>query len=240
MQRRDALKAVGATLLAPAGSPLLRGDPPKPAGWRTAFGLNGFASSSRKYNKTYPIWEVLDFASQMGLHGIELHATWPMGGYPKPNETKRIDALKRLYDVYGLQIFSIQTGAGGAFAPDASERERWPTSAGLRAAATSPQGVIVLVVCALRRHIESSGGNPDRRSSFQPEALGADQEVTRGLKHSKKRLLWGVSRPCGPQRAVNTEQAPKTTLWKPTRHNNGGRPWLQEKRREAHPAVPPG
>ena len=83
------------------------------------------------------------------------------------------------------------------------------------------QGGIVLVVCALRRHIESSGGNPDRRSSSQPEALGADQEVTNGLKHSKKRLLRGVSRPCGPQRAVNTEQAPKTTLWKPTRLPNG-------------------
>jgi hypothetical protein len=47
---------------------------------------------------------------------------------------------------------------------------------------------IVLVVCALRRHVESSGGNPDRRSSSQPEALGAVQEVTIGLKHSKKRL----------------------------------------------------
>jgi hypothetical protein len=78
-----------------------------------------------------------------------------------------------------------------------------------------------LVVCALERHIESSGVNPDRRCSSQPEALGADQEVTNGLKHSKKRLLWGVSRPCGLQRAVNTEQAPKPSRRKPTRHNNG-------------------
>ena len=125
MQRRDALKAVGATLLAPAGSSLLRGDPPKPAGWRTAFGLNGFASSSRKYDKTFPIWEVLDFATQMGFHGIELHATWPMGGYPPSGESKRIHALRRLYDAYGLQVFSIQTGAGGAFSPAASGRKRW-------------------------------------------------------------------------------------------------------------------
>ena len=125
MQRRDALKAMGAAFLASAGSSLLRGEPPKPAGWRTAFGLNGFASSSRKYNKTYPIWEVLDFAARMGFDGIELHATWPMGGYPKPDETKRIAALKRLYDAYGLQVFSIQTGAGGAFAPEASQRKRW-------------------------------------------------------------------------------------------------------------------
>jgi len=65
------------------------------------------------------------------------------------------------------------------------------------------------------------GENPDRRCSSQPEALGADQEVTNGLKHSKKRLLQGVSRPCGLQRAVNTEQAPKPSLRKPTRHNNG-------------------
>ena len=47
----------------------------------------------------------------------------------------------------------------------------------------------VLVVCALKRHVESSGGNPDRRCSSQPEALGAAQEVTNGLKHSKTRLL---------------------------------------------------
>ena len=71
---------------------------------------------------------------------------------------------------------------------------------------------IVLVVCALLRHIESSGENPDRRYSSQPEAHGADQEVTNGLKDSKKRLLRGVSRPCGPQRAVNTEHAPQPKL----------------------------
>ena len=45
------------------------------------------------------------------------------------------------------------------------------------------------VVCALPRHVESSGAIPDRRSSSQPEALGAVQEVTNGLKHSQKRLL---------------------------------------------------
>jgi hypothetical protein len=76
-------------------------------------------------------------------------------------------------------------------------------------------------VCALKRHVESSGGNPDRRGSSQPEALGAAQEVTNGLKHSKTRLLWGVSRPCGPQRVVNTEQAPKPMPRKPTRLNHG-------------------
>jgi hypothetical protein len=45
-----------------------------------------------------------------------------------------------------------------------------------------------VVVCALLRHVESSGATPDRRSSSQPEALGAVQEVMNGLKHSKKRL----------------------------------------------------
>jgi sugar phosphate isomerase/epimerase len=125
MQRRAVLKAMGATVLASAKSSLLRGDPHIPIGWRTAFGLNGFASSSRKYDQVFPIWEVLDFAARMGFHGIELHATWPMGGYPKPEETKRIDALKQLYSAYGLQVFSIQTGAGGAFSPDASDRKRW-------------------------------------------------------------------------------------------------------------------
>jgi hypothetical protein len=46
----------------------------------------------------------------------------------------------------------------------------------------------LVVVCALQRHVESSGANPDRRCSSQPEALGAVQEVTNGLKHSKIRL----------------------------------------------------
>ncbi len=36
--------------------------------------------------------------------------------------------------------------------------------------------------------------------SLQPEALGADQEATNGLKHPEKRLRKGVSGPCGPQR----------------------------------------
>lgn len=76
-------------------------------------------------------------------------------------------------------------------------------------------------MCALPRHVESSGANPDRQCSSQPEALGAVQEATNELKHFKKRLLQGVSRPCGLQRAVNTEQAPKMPMRKSTRHNNG-------------------
>ena len=113
--------------------------------------------------------------------------------------------------------FRLRRGFGFASAsiisPVMSVITRFSTSAYKR-------GYSTWGVC-LERHIESSGGNPDRRSSSQPEALGADQEVTNGLKHSKKRLLRGVSRPCGPQRAVNTEQAPKTKPRKPTRHSHG-------------------
>jgi hypothetical protein len=36
--------------------------------------------------------------------------------------------------------------------------------------------------------------------SLQPEALGADQEATNGLKHFEKSSLQGSSGPCGPQR----------------------------------------
>jgi hypothetical protein len=36
--------------------------------------------------------------------------------------------------------------------------------------------------------------------SLQPEALGADQEATNGLKHFEKRPRKGDSGPCGPQR----------------------------------------
>lgn len=124
MRRRDALKTIGAGLLSSAAYAGPAAGPSK-RGWKTALGLNGFASSSKKYEKTYPIWEVLDFAARMGFDGIELHANWPMGGYPKSDESERIRALKRLYDAYGLQVFSIQTSAGGAFSAAASERKRW-------------------------------------------------------------------------------------------------------------------
>lgn len=124
MQRRDVLKTLGAAFVTSV-VPSASANESKKRGWKIAFGLNGFASSSRKYKKTYPIWEVLDFAARTDFDGIELHASWPMGAYPKPDESERIIALKRLYDAYGLKIFSIQTGAGGAFSPDAAQRKRW-------------------------------------------------------------------------------------------------------------------
>ena len=46
-----------------------------------------------------------------------------------------------------------------------------------------------VVVCALLRCGEPSGVIPDRRKASQPEALGAYQEATNGLKHSQRRLL---------------------------------------------------
>jgi sugar phosphate isomerase/epimerase len=93
--------------------------------WKTAIGLNGFASSASKYKKSYPIEEVLDFASDIGFDGIELVENWPTGGYPASDEGEKIASLKRLYDSHGLQIFSIQLGAGGAFHPDPKVRKGW-------------------------------------------------------------------------------------------------------------------
>jgi len=124
MQRRDVLKTLVTVFLASAGYSA-SAPQSKRSRWKTAFGLNGFASSSRKYGKIFPIWEVLGFAAQTGFDGIELHGTWPMGAYPKPKEPQRISALKRLYDAYDLQVFSIQTGAGGGFSPAAVNRKRW-------------------------------------------------------------------------------------------------------------------
>jgi len=93
--------------------------------WKIAIGLNGFQSGSHKYRKNYPIWEVLDFAARHGFEGVELVADWPQGGYPAATEKERVLALRRLYDLYGLRIFSIQLGAGGAFDPDTSKRASW-------------------------------------------------------------------------------------------------------------------
>lgn len=94
-------------------------------GWKTAVGLNGFQSGTRKYKKTYPVWEVADFAAREGFDGVELVWDWPMGSYPSANETARIHALKRLYSGFGLRIFSIQLGADGAFSADAEVRRGW-------------------------------------------------------------------------------------------------------------------
>ncbi len=93
--------------------------------WKCGLGLNGFSSSSETFKKTYPIWEVLDFAAREGFDGIELVDGWPMGGYPGADETERIAALRRLYDGYGLQVYSMQTGGGEAHAADAARRKAW-------------------------------------------------------------------------------------------------------------------
>jgi len=124
MPRRSALKLLGGALALPALTATTVAAEKQPI-WKTAVGLNGFQSGSRKYKKNYPIWEVLDFASRRGFDGVELVGDWPSGGYPAANDKERVQALRRLYDQYGLRIFSIQLGADGAFDPDAAARERW-------------------------------------------------------------------------------------------------------------------
>lgn len=107
-----------------AGRSAFSSEPSKPQ-WKCGLGLNGFMSSGQHFKKTYPIWEVLDFATNEGFDGIELVEGWPMGGYPSPDDAKQVAALKRLYDVYGLRIYTIQTGGGGAYAADAGVRAAW-------------------------------------------------------------------------------------------------------------------
>jgi sugar phosphate isomerase/epimerase len=124
LTRRGALQTLG---LAALLNPVRVGVQAAPVGprWRTAVGLNGFQSGAHKYKKTYPIWEVLDFAARHQFDGIELVGDWPAGGYPAADEADRIRALRRLYDVFGLRIFSLQLGADGAFDPDESQRRAW-------------------------------------------------------------------------------------------------------------------
>ncbi len=124
MHRREMLKFLSAAAaLFAAQSETKAGAQSSP--WKTAVGLNGFASSSKKYEKTYPIWEVLDFASRAGFDGVELMRGWPMGNYPRTEEKRRVAALKRMYDGFGLVVFSLQAGAGGAFAANPAAREAW-------------------------------------------------------------------------------------------------------------------
>ena len=105
-------------------APLVAADISNP-GWKTAVGLNGFQSGSRKYKKNYPIWEVANFVASEGFSGVELVWDWPSGPYPNASETSRIKGLKRFWDAYGLRIFSIQLGADGAFHSEADVRKRW-------------------------------------------------------------------------------------------------------------------
>jgi len=92
--------------------------------WRTAFGLNGFMSSIQQFGNSFHIWEVLDFARKEGFEAIELVDGWP-APYPDPEDDARIDSLRSLLSRYNLKAFSIQTGAGGAFAPDPAARKAW-------------------------------------------------------------------------------------------------------------------
>jgi sugar phosphate isomerase/epimerase len=125
LSRRSAGQLGAALALAPWLSGLAAPAPVADRLWKTAVGLNGFQSGSRKYKKNYPIWEVLDFAARNGFDGVELVGDWPAGGYPGARETGRVRALRRLYDQYGVGIFSIQIGADRAFDPEAEVRRRW-------------------------------------------------------------------------------------------------------------------
>lgn len=123
MKRRDLLKTVGALGVASLVSDHSASAAEKL--WKTAVGLNGFVSGESRYKRKYPIWEILHFASEAGFDGVELVEQWHWSGYPTVAETERIDALRRMYDAYGLQIFSIQLSVGQAFAPEAELRGEW-------------------------------------------------------------------------------------------------------------------
>ena len=71
-------------------------------------------------------------------------------------------------------------------------------------------------LCALPRCTDVVGANPTRQLSLQPEAPGADQEATNGLKHFGKRSLLGISGPYGPQH--------KPTLTRPRKDQCESRP----------------
>jgi len=96
-----------------------------PGPWKSGLGLNGFTSAAGAYQREYPIWEVLDFAAETGFDGIDLVEGWPVGGYPAHEDVRRVNALKRMYDQYGLQIYTIQTGGSAAYAADVARREAW-------------------------------------------------------------------------------------------------------------------
>jgi sugar phosphate isomerase/epimerase len=124
MKRRTMLQCLGGAAAACVLPRAVGAEGPR-ARWKTAVGLNGFMSSGQDHNRIYPIWEILDFARRTGFDGVELVEGWPMGNYPAAAETQRIEALKRMYDGFGLQVFSIQLGVAEAFDPNPDVRKQW-------------------------------------------------------------------------------------------------------------------
>ncbi len=100
---------------------------PAPRRWKTAFGLNGFMSSEQVFGGKFPIREVLAFARKEGFDGIELVGGWPkeLGAYPAPDDDRRIGEVRKFVEDFGVKIFSIQTGSGGAFRKDPAARKAW-------------------------------------------------------------------------------------------------------------------
>ena len=88
-------------------------------------------------------------------------------------------------------------------------------------------------LCALPRCTDVVGANPTRQLSLQPEAPGADQEATNGLKHFGKRSLLGISGPCGPQHKP-TPMRPRKDQCESQPASGTGRPASSGKR--ARPA----
>lgn len=98
----------------------------KTAHWKTAVGLNGFASGERKYGKSYPLQVVLPFIRKTGFDGVELVHGWRVGDYPDPErDMEKVQEMLGTYSEGGLKVFSIQTGAGGAFSPERGVRNQW-------------------------------------------------------------------------------------------------------------------
>ena len=124
MNRREFCHLSGSVLAIGAMNARAQSNESRPE-WKTAIGLNGFASGERKYGVRYPLWEILQFAEDKAFDGVELVEAWPSGSYPKITERQRCEALRRLYERYSLRTFSMQIGAGGAFDPAADKRKAW-------------------------------------------------------------------------------------------------------------------
>jgi hypothetical protein len=93
---------------------------------------------------------------------------------------------------------------------------RWPVSASPTKSqfffpiAVGRMAFSTRLLCTPCKASLESGCKSRRATSLQPEALGAVQEETNELKYYQKRPVQKqVSKPCGLQREVNTEQASK-------------------------------
>jgi hypothetical protein len=103
-----------------------------------------------------------------------------------------------------------------------------------------PEALHKDVVCAVKGAFLRPGEKPGRQTVVPAGSARSGSGGNEWAEALREKASLGGQRSRGPQRAVNTEQAPKTALREPTRHNIGEGRRLGRRERRKQTEVPPG